>query len=102
MGTIAHISDNGPVLGCAGSMLMAISEEALKRASDEHFVLALKEVELYRHISLHRFPNDCKKLFADSTEQVAARLENSTEFDGIADYIARLHWIAEEVRKTIT
>lgn len=66
---------------------------------DSAFLEALREVELYGNIDLFRHSSACKEAFAQAAEKVALWVESQS--DEHPEYVARLRWIADEVRETV-
>ena len=99
MATISYISADGPILGCSNSLLWGIAERALNHAQDRDFIVALEESEWLGDINLYLFSAECRMIFAQAADALADEIvAHSDEFPG---YIARVHNIAAEVRKTV-
>jgi hypothetical protein len=96
--TIAHISADGPILGCSNSLLWGIAEQALTHAQDQNFIVALEESEWLGDINLYLFSADCRLIFAQAADALADEI--TTRSDEFPEYVARVHNIAAEVRKT--
>ena len=99
MATIAHISAEGPILGCSNSLLWGIAERALTYAQDRDFTVALEESEWLGDIDLYRFSAECRLIFAQAADVLAD--EVAARSDEFPEYVARVRNIASEVRKTI-